>query len=57
MLRWAFAFLIFALVAGLLGFGGIASASAGIAKGLFVLFLIMFVVMLGIGIAAGKKVL
>ena len=32
MLRWAFAFLIFALIAGLLGFGGIAAASAGIAK-------------------------
>jgi uncharacterized membrane protein YtjA (UPF0391 family) len=55
MLRWAMIFLVLALVAGLLGFGGIASASAGIAKTLFVLFLIVFGVMLVLGLVAGKK--
>jgi uncharacterized membrane protein YtjA (UPF0391 family) len=49
-------FLVLALVAGLLGFGGIASASAGIAKTLFVLFLIVFGVMLVLGVVAGKKI-
>ena len=42
MLYWAFIFFIFALVAGLLGFGGLASASAGIAQSLFVVFLVLF---------------
>lgn len=55
MLRWAMIFLVLALVAGLLGFGGIASASAGIAKTLFVVFLIIFGVTLLLGVVAGKK--
>lgn len=36
-------FLAVALVAGIFGFGGIASASVGIAQILFVLFLVLFV--------------
>jgi uncharacterized membrane protein YtjA (UPF0391 family) len=44
MLRWALAFFIVALVAALLGFTGIAVASAGIAKILFFIFLILFLV-------------
>ena len=35
MLYWALVFLVIALIAGALGFGGIAGASAGIAKILF----------------------
>ncbi len=41
---YAIVFLLIALVAGLLGFGGIAGASAGFAKILFVLALALFVV-------------
>jgi uncharacterized membrane protein YtjA (UPF0391 family) len=44
MLSWAVTFLIIALVAALLGFGGIAGAAAGIAKVLFVVFLVLFLV-------------
>ena len=44
MLRWALGFFIFALVAAVLGFTGIALAAAGIAKILFYLFLILFLV-------------
>lgn len=44
MLGWAIAFLIIALVAALFGFGGIASASAGIAQILFFIFIALFVV-------------
>ena len=43
MLGWALTFLVVALVAALFGFGGIASASAGIAQILFVIFLVLFV--------------
>jgi uncharacterized membrane protein YtjA (UPF0391 family) len=46
MLRWALAFFIVALVAALLGFTGIAVATAGIAKILFFIFLVLFVVSL-----------
>jgi uncharacterized membrane protein YtjA (UPF0391 family) len=41
---------VIALVAALLGFGGIAGASMGIAKILFFLFLAMFVIMLIVGL-------
>ena len=57
MLRWALAFLLFALVAAFFGFGGLAAASAGIAKTLFFVFLAVFLVTLVLGVAVGKKVL
>lgn len=46
MLGWAIFFLILALIMGLLGFGGMAHAFAGIAKILLVIFLVLFLVML-----------
>lgn len=46
MLRWIVIFLVIALVAALLGFGGVASASAGIAKIIFYVAIILFVVSL-----------
>jgi uncharacterized membrane protein YtjA (UPF0391 family) len=49
MLSWALTFLVIALVAGVLGFGVIAGTAAEIAKILFILFLILFVVSLVIG--------
>jgi uncharacterized membrane protein YtjA (UPF0391 family) len=50
MLKWALIFLAVALIAALFGFGGIASSAAGIAKLLFVLFLVVFVVSLVLGL-------
>ncbi len=49
MLGWAVTFLIIALIAAALGFGGIAGAATGIAKILFVVFIILFVVSLIFG--------
>lgn len=46
MLGWAVTFLIVALIAGVLGFGGIAGTSVGIAKVLFFIFIILFVISL-----------
>jgi uncharacterized membrane protein YtjA (UPF0391 family) len=46
MLRWAIVFFVVALIAAVLGFGGIAVAAAGIAKILFYLFLILFLITL-----------
>ena len=56
MLRWAFAFLVVAIIAALLGFGGIAAASASIAKTLFFVFLAIFVVMLALGLMGARKI-
>lgn len=44
MLGWALTFLVIALVAALFGFGGIASASAGIAQILFFIFIALFLI-------------
>jgi uncharacterized membrane protein YtjA (UPF0391 family) len=44
MLYYALVFLLIAVVAGILGFGGVVFAAAGIAKILFFLFLVLFVV-------------
>jgi len=46
MLRWALTFFIVAIVAALLGFTGIAVATAGIAKILFYVFLVLFLISL-----------
>lgn len=50
MLTWAAVFFIVAIVAGLFGFGLIASTAAGIAKILFFVFLIIFVITLVAGV-------
>jgi uncharacterized membrane protein YtjA (UPF0391 family) len=49
MLHWAIVFLILALVAGLLGFTSIYVAAAGIAKILFFVFLVLFLISLVTG--------
>lgn len=46
MLSWAILFLIIAIIAAVLGFGVVAGTAAWIAKALFVVFLILFVVSL-----------
>ena len=46
MLQWALTFFVLAIVAGVFGFGVIATAAAGIAKILFFLFLVLFVISL-----------
>ena len=57
MLKWAVIFLIVALVAALLGFGGVAGAASSFAVILFYLAIAVFVIMLIAGLATGKKVI
>ncbi len=49
MLGWALLFLIIALIAGALGFGVVAGTAATIAKILFFVFLVLFVISLFTG--------
>ncbi|TRZ46196.1 DUF1328 domain-containing protein [Robertkochia solimangrovi] len=51
MLRWTIIFIILAIVAAIFGFGGISESFAGIAKILFFIFLVLFIVSL----VTGKK--
>jgi len=54
MLGWAVVFLIIALIAGILSFGGIASASIEMAKIIFFIAIVLFLVSALIGIVQGR---
>jgi uncharacterized membrane protein YtjA (UPF0391 family) len=54
MLSWVFTFLIIALIAGALGFTGIAGTSIGIAQTLFYIFLVLFIVSLLVHLVRGS---
>jgi Protein of unknown function (DUF1328). len=55
MLYWTIVFLIIAFVAGLFGFGAIATAAAGMAQILFFIFLVIFFVTLIIGLLRRRR--
>jgi uncharacterized membrane protein YtjA (UPF0391 family) len=50
MLHYAIVFFVIALIAALFGFGGIAAGAVEIAKVLFFIFLVLFVVSLVVGL-------
>jgi uncharacterized membrane protein YtjA (UPF0391 family) len=51
MLSWVVTFLIIALVAGLLGFGGLAGASIEIAKIVFFVAIVLFLISAVVGLS------
>jgi uncharacterized membrane protein YtjA (UPF0391 family) len=55
LLKWAFIFLIISLVAALFGFTGLSEASADIARVLFYIFVVIFLVLL-LGLTIFKSV-
>ncbi|WP_075217200.1 DUF1328 domain-containing protein [Mongoliimonas terrestris] len=55
MLGWALTFLIIALIAAALGFGGIAGTAVGIAKLIFFVAIVLFVVSLIYGLVSGRR--
>jgi uncharacterized membrane protein YtjA (UPF0391 family) len=56
MLRWALIFLVVALIAGLFGFFDVAGTSYFIAKILFFVFLVLFIVSLIMGTRGSRNV-
>jgi uncharacterized membrane protein YtjA (UPF0391 family) len=54
MLGWVVTFLIVALIAGVLGFGGVAGASIEIAKIIFFIAVVLFLVSALVGVARGR---
>jgi uncharacterized membrane protein YtjA (UPF0391 family) len=57
MLKWALIFFIIASVAGALGFTNIAAGAATIAKVLFGIFIVIFLIFLVLGLMAGEALL
>jgi uncharacterized membrane protein YtjA (UPF0391 family) len=54
MLSWVVTFLIIALIAGILGFGGLAGASIEIAKTIFFIAVVLFLVSAVVSLARGR---
>lgn len=56
MIKWAIIFAVIGLIAGVLGFSGIAGASIGIAKFLFWAAIIIAVILFVLGLTIAKKI-
>jgi uncharacterized membrane protein YtjA (UPF0391 family) len=56
MLKWAFIFLVIGLVLAVLGFGGLGGVFIGVAKVLFFITLAIFLILLVLGLLAGKAI-
>ncbi|HEX4132424.1 MAG TPA: DUF1328 domain-containing protein [Pirellulales bacterium] len=56
LLKWALVFFVISLVAAAFGFGGIAAGSADVARVLFYVFAVVFLVLLVVGLAAFRSV-
>jgi uncharacterized membrane protein YtjA (UPF0391 family) len=56
MLRWSAIFLVISLVAAIFGFGGIAVAAAGVARILFFVFLVLFLISLIGGVTFRRRI-
>jgi uncharacterized membrane protein YtjA (UPF0391 family) len=55
MFGWVVTFLIVALIAGILGFGGVAGASIEIAKIIFFIAVVLFLISAVVGLARGRS--
>jgi uncharacterized membrane protein YtjA (UPF0391 family) len=56
MLGWVATFLIIALIAAIFGFGGIAGASIELAKIIFFIAIVLFLVSAIVGLARGRRI-
>ena len=56
MLKWAIIFFLISVVAGYFGFTGVASGARTIAKVLFFLALLVFVIVVVFGVILGKLI-
>jgi uncharacterized membrane protein YtjA (UPF0391 family) len=56
MIKWAIIFFVISLIAGVFGFTGIAAGARGIAKVLFFIAIVIFLIVLIFGVMLGKLV-
>ena len=57
LLKWALVFFVVSIIAALFGFTDIAAATADVARILFYIFLVIFIVLLVLGIGSFSKIL
>jgi len=55
MLGWAITFLVVALIAAVLGFGGVAAVSVELAQLVFWVFLVLFAISLVYSLVTGRR--
>lgn len=55
MLHWALTFLVIAIIAAVLGFGGIAGTAIGIAKIIFFIAIVLFLISALTGAVRGRR--
>ncbi|MFC7398669.1 DUF1328 domain-containing protein [Chelatococcus sp. GCM10030263] len=55
MIGWAITFLIVALIAAVLGFGGIAGTAMSIAQMIFYVAIVLFVISAIVGLVRGRR--
>lgn len=56
MLKWAIIFFVISLIAGFFGFSGVASGARSVAKVLFFIAIVIFLIVLVFGVFLGKLV-
>jgi uncharacterized membrane protein YtjA (UPF0391 family) len=55
MISWAITFLVIALIAAVLGFGGVAGTAVGIAKIIFFVAIVLFLISAIFGVIRGRS--
>jgi uncharacterized membrane protein YtjA (UPF0391 family) len=56
LLKWAFIMAVVSLLAGVLGFYGLSETAGDVARFLFYIFLVVFVVLLVMGLAGARAI-
>ena len=56
MIKWAIIFFVISLIAGFFGFTGVAAGARGIARVLFFIAIVIFLIVLIFGVMLGKLV-
>jgi len=56
VIKWAIIFFLISVIAGFFGFTGVASSARTIAKGLFGIALVLFLIVLVFGVMLGKLI-
>jgi uncharacterized membrane protein YtjA (UPF0391 family) len=56
MIKWAIIFFVISIIAGFFGFTGVASGARSIAKALFFIAVVIFLIVLIFGVLLGKLV-
>ena len=57
MLKWALIFFVISIIAGGLGFSGLSAAAAGLARLLFFIAMVIFIIFIGLALISGEMLI